>query len=140
MPVFPNHPATHKVDKMLCFIASSQFVPGETWKEIEWTNGDYFVSDFGRVLSLCNNEARVLKPYNCNGYLCVSISNKDRKIHQLVARAFIPNPEAKPIIHHIDGNKQNNNVSNLMWATHKENIKAYLDSLNVPGEEKKQNK
>lgn len=128
MPVFP-HPATHKIDKMLSFMISTQFIPGETWKEIEGTDGDYFVSDFGRVLSLCNNLARVLKPYNCNGYLCVDICGFDKKIHRLVAIAFIPKPEGKDIVHHIDGNKHNNCVSNLTWATHKENTKAYLESL-----------
>lgn len=130
-----QHPATHRIDKLLCFLCSSQFLPGETWREIEWSDSEYLVSDTGRVLSLYNNEARILQPYDCNGYLCVAINGRDRKIHRLVAQAFIPNPEGKKIVHHKDGNKHNNHVSNLSWATHSENRNAYLDSLRKPGED-----
>lgn len=64
-----------------------------------------------------------------NGYRRVRIENKclggvvRTSIHQLVAEAFIPNPENKPEINHIDSNRSNNNVSNLEWVTHSENMK-----------------
>ena len=63
------------------------------------------------------------------GYVRVKIENKclggviRTTIHQLVAEAFIPNPECKPFVNHIDCNKTNNNVRNLEWVTHSENMK-----------------
>lgn len=69
-----------------------------------------------------------------NGYVRVRIENKclggivRTSIHQLVAEAFIPNPDNKPFVNHKDLNKQNNHVSNLEWVTHKENcMHAYLN-------------
>ena len=62
-----------------------------------------------------------------NNYLSVSISmgsrynTKSMLVHRLVAETFIPNPENKPVITHIDGNTINNNVNNLKWTTRKEN-------------------
>lgn len=47
---------------------------------------------------------------------------KMKGVHRLVAIAFIPNPDDLPIVHHIDGNPQNNTVSNLKWCTQKENV------------------
>lgn len=60
------------------------------------------------------------------GYKKVSINNASGKrdtlsVHRLVAKAFVPNPENKPQVNHIDGNKENNNASNLEWVTHGEN-------------------
>ena len=118
--------ATERVDKFLSFVLSNS-EDGEEWKEIEWTDSNYFVSSKGRVLSLCNRFPRVLKAFMCNGYLCVSICGHDRRINRLVAKAFIPNPDSKPIAHHKNHDKTKNNVSNLAWATHSENTLAYYD-------------
>ena len=121
--------ARKKVDALLFFILKNSDID-EVWKEISWTDERYFVSDKGRVISLCNSKPIILKPFICgDGYYCVSICNKDKRIHRLVAQAFIDNIDNKPIVHHIDGNKCNNKKNNLMWATHKENTKAYYDSL-----------
>lgn len=87
---------------------------------------NYDISNRGGIL-INNISKQVLKPYfDKDGYLMVSISVGINRvtcsIHRLVAMTFIPNPEHKPEVNHIDGNKQNNDVSNLEWVTRKENM------------------
>lgn len=76
-----------------------------------------------------------LKPFAYNGgYLAVQVRlNGNRRnllLHRLLAMAFLPNPDAKPFINHIDGNKSNNDLANLEWVTHRENMHhAYATGL-----------
>lgn len=103
----------------------------EIWKPIKNYEGLYEVSNLGKVKSLSKRKGFiettdiVLKPRNIKGYLSVHLSKKgitkNLLIHRLVALAFIPNPEDKPEVNHIDGNKKNNCVSNLEWVTKSEN-------------------
>ena len=93
------------------------------WKDIKGFD-NYEVSTEGQVRNITTGH--ILKPRdNGRGYLEVGLhTNKKRThkyIHRLVAEAFIPNPNNKPEVNHIDEDKTNNSVNNLEWLTHKEN-------------------
>lgn len=111
----------------------------EIWKDIKGYEGLYQVSSEGRVKSKARNgnwKEKILKPVKTkDNYfivgLCKNGKSKNKRINRLVAEAFIPNPENKPEVNHIDGNKHNNKISNLEWVTTKENIvHAYKIGLN----------
>ena len=94
----------------------------EIWKDIPEYEGLYQVSNFGRVKSLKRGKENILKHIKTkDGYFFINLyqngKQKNFKVHQLVARMFIPNPYNLPIINHKDENKQNNHVSNLEWCT-----------------------
>lgn len=96
----------------------------EQWKQIDGFE-NYYISNYGRVWSKSHNQ--ILAPSYITGYKRVHLWSKaegkniGRLIHRLVAEAFIPNPEEKPFIDHIDGDRTNNYVENLRWCTRKEN-------------------
>lgn len=85
---------------------------------------DYEVSTWGRVFNTRTGKY-VRQEVHDKGYMRVDLYNgagrKHCKVHRLVAEAFIPNPDGKQQINHIDGNNQNNSISNLEWVTNEEN-------------------
>ena len=82
----------------------------------------YTISRNGEVYSTISS--KILKNVKLKiGYLRVTLSGRKQCfIHRLLAITFIPNPDNKPHVHHKDGNTVNNNIDNLEWVTHKENI------------------
>jgi hypothetical protein len=97
----------------------------EVWKKTHLCN-DYEISNYGRVKSLKRGSTKILNiNLNTKGYchVCLSVDNKQKviTIHRLVAEAFILNKYKYPQINHKDGNKLNNNVSNLEWCNNKMN-------------------
>ena len=90
---------------------------------------NYSVSNDGRVFS----QRGELKPSTSTGYASVKFSNgaekQNHQVHRLVASLFIPNRKNLEIVNHIDGNKLNNDVSNLEWVTRKGNARHYETEL-----------
>lgn len=109
----------------------------EIWKPINGFVGVYEVSNLGDIKTLerkVNNNGgikvikeKILAPKRgYRGYRMVSLRKNgtsfSKRVHSIVAEVFIPNPENKPCVNHIDNNTGNNSTLNLEWVTHKENM------------------
>lgn len=97
-------------------------------------NKFHFVTPDGKVLSFAKGRPNWRSPVpDKDGYLCIGIkiNGKDttRKIHRLVAEAFIPNPDNKPEVNHINGIKSDNRLENLEWVASKENTRHMIEVL-----------
>jgi hypothetical protein len=113
----------------------------EEWRDVK-NSPRYEVSNLGNVRH--KSRKNILKPRKDEknyGYICYEVhladetgKQRNQKIHRLVAEAFIPNPENKPKVDHIDRNPANNRADNLRWTTSSENnINAGLRSDNTSG-------
>ena len=113
-----------------------EIIMKEVWKDIKGYDGLYQVSNKGRVRSWNSmgyskrkRDKPIIKKMSSDysGYNMVCLSNRlepaCKLVHRLVALEFIQNPENKPCVNHKDGDKLNNDVNNLEWVTHSENMK-----------------
>lgn len=108
------------------------------WIPIVGAETLYEISNLGSVRRLVNRgkfkaNSLMTGSLNDDGYVVVNLNGKVDKVHRIVAKHFIANPEHKPEINHIDGIKTNNAVSNLEWCNRSENLShAYNYKLRVP--------
>jgi len=110
--------------KFIWTYEGSTEIPNEQWKVF----GDVQVSNKGRVKK---KDGSITFGTDSGGYKCVQIQGNQLRVHILVAILFKPNPKNLPIVNHLDGNKWNNDVSNLVWSTQAENVQhAYDTGLN----------
>ena len=98
------------------------------------TLDDYEITEDGKIIN--KKTGRIRKPqHNQKGYQMVRLGGKGYLISRLVAEKYVPNPENKPQVNHIDGNKDNNHYTNLEWVTNFENRQhAVKNNLIASGE------
>lgn len=93
------------------------------WVKIR-RNQNYSVSECGAIRNDVTGKIKIPTLNKANGYLYVDLYQGNQSVkapvHRLVAEAFIPNPEDKPTVDHKDGDRTNNSIKNLRWATYSE--------------------
>lgn len=99
----------------------------EIWKDIKNYEGLYQISNFGNLKSIKNGREKIIKQNYSQRYIRNNLWKKCKyktlSIHRLVAEAFVPNPSNYKIVNHKDGNRYNNNATNLEWCTQSHNVK-----------------
>lgn len=99
---------------------------------------NYIIDDTGLVYSVCHGKIRKVALFRkSNGYISVCLCKNNKKytkyVHRLVAEAFVPNPDNKPCVNHINGIKNDNRSINLEWCTYVENMRHSVDVLGHRG-------
>lgn len=140
-------------------LISGLFYFMEIWKKIKGFE-NYEISNLGRVRrnectiiysngQVCKYKLKYLKLEKNKGNnlgfykrVTICVNNKPKRflVHRLVAEYFIPNPNEKRCVNHIDGNPSNNIISNLEWCTHQENERHSYDTLGKINANRKANK
>lgn len=115
----------------------------EIWKDHPKFNGMVKISNQGRFMSFYRyKNGKIITTFDIDkkfGYMRVKINKHRYSSHRLIAEVFVPNPENKREVNHINGIKTDNRAENLEWVTHSENMKhAYNAGLQKPSEKQKQ--
>lgn len=94
----------------------------EVWRDITDFEGDYEVSNYGRIKTLIHKES-ILKTFIINsGYESVTLKGGNKLVHRIVAREFCKGYKPWLDVNHKDGNRLNNRSDNLEWVSRKDNI------------------
>lgn len=123
-------------NKVFC-VDDIKRLDGEEFREIEGTEGNYLVSNYGRVISYFSNHAIILKPtITPKGYERLQIIIEGRKynkfVHRLVAEAWLGNPKSlEQEIHHKDFNQRNNKSDNLEYLDKNEHVKKHIERRSI---------
>ena len=116
---------TKRINQLMEGFTVVKSLDGEEWRDLPELQGEYQVSNYGRVKRVKGAERLVKLTTQRNGYVYVTLSfantSKCFKTSRLVAKAFIPNPNNYEEVDHLNADKQNNSVSNLEWVTGEEN-------------------
>lgn len=104
-------------------------LPRIIWKDVPGYEGLYRINNLGTIISYHNRNYGKVISYRIDraNYLTVRLSKcgatSTKYIHRLMAETFIPNPQGKCCVNHINGNQCDNHITNLEWVTHSENMK-----------------
>ena len=116
-------------------------IKGEKWRRAVGFSANYYVSNMGRILTLTGygikNNPMIMKPAQCMdkrrnrlGYFRTVMDRRNIRVHRVVAEAWVDNPEGKPFVNHINGDRADNRAANLEWCTNSENVRhAYRTGL-----------
>ena len=104
------------------------FICKETTEVLSTVKRKNTVDNTSKILKQVNNSKNINNNYFIVALVSPSGERKNKSIHRIMCETFLPNPKNKAHVNHIDGNKLNNSISNLEWATEKENSQHAVDS------------